>query len=106
METPANEPVVLQKTIYRSGMRYVELKLSGMASFAEVRVWRGHRWPDLERVWYARMRRWIPWFSLERQALRAVEYVAHAPPSTAERAALTREVRAAVNAHRAMAASR
>ena len=59
MEPHANEPEVFRKTIYRAGMSYVEVKLSGAAPLAEVRVWRGHRWPDLERVWYARMRSWM-----------------------------------------------
>jgi hypothetical protein len=42
--------------------------------FAEVRLWRGFRWPTLVVSYWAAVRRWIPWFSLRRQVLRAVEH--------------------------------
>ena len=60
--------------IYRHGDARVDLKIRANARFAHVRVWNGARWPKVEKTWRARVRGWIPWFSLERQVVRAVEY--------------------------------
>lgn len=60
--------------IYRHGDARVDLKIRPAAWFAHVRVWNGARWPKVERTYHARLRGWIPWFSLERQVVRAVEY--------------------------------
>ncbi|NIM51262.1 MAG: hypothetical protein GTN62_15080 [Gemmatimonadales bacterium] len=65
----------VHSTVYRDNTARVDVKLRASSWFAQVRVWRGRRWPDLERTWYARTRRWIPWFSLDHQVARAVEYV-------------------------------
>jgi hypothetical protein len=60
--------------IYRHGDARVDLKIRPKAWFAHVRVWNGARWPRVERTYHARLRGWIPWFPLERQVVRAVEY--------------------------------
>jgi len=65
----------IRVTVYRAASAHVDIKVRPGARFAEVRVWRGGRWPDLVSRSYARLRKWIPWFSLERQALRAMELV-------------------------------
>ena len=65
----------IRVTVYRAASAHVDIKVRPRARFAEVRVWRGSRWPDLVSRYYARLRRWIPWFSLERQALRAMEFM-------------------------------
>ena len=60
--------------IYKHGDARVDLKVHRQDWFAVIRVWDGARWPKVVRTWRARMRRWIPWFSLERQVVRAVEF--------------------------------
>lgn len=60
--------------IYRYGDARVDLKIRPGGWFARIRVWDGRRWPKVERIWRARLKPWIPWFSLERQVVRAVEY--------------------------------
>ncbi len=65
----------IRVTVYRAASAHVDIKARPGARFAEVRVWRGGRWPDLVSRSYARLRRWIPWFSLERQSLRAMEFM-------------------------------
>ena len=60
--------------IYKHGDARVDLKVHRRDCFAVIRVWDGARWPKVVRTWRARMRRWIPWFSLERQVVRAVEF--------------------------------
>lgn len=74
----SNKSNAIQATLYRHGAAHVDVKIRPSAWFATVRVWRGERWPDLERTWYARVRGWIPWFSLERQVWKAVAYLAQA----------------------------
>ena len=71
-----HEPMTeaIRAEIYRHGDARVDLRIRPDAWFAQVRVWNGVRWPKVERTWHARMRGWIPWFSLERQVVRAVEY--------------------------------
>ncbi len=66
----------IRLTLYRGSDSHLDLKVVPGARFAAIRLWRGRRWPNLERVWRARMRRWIPWFSPERQILRALQYIA------------------------------
>ncbi len=65
---------VTRTDIYRHGDARVDVKLRPDAWFAQVRVWNGARWPKVEKTWRARVKGWVPWFSLERQAVRAVEY--------------------------------
>ena len=65
----------IRVTVYRAASAHVDIKVRPGARFAQVRVWRGGRWPDLVSRSYARLRRWIPWFSLERQALKAMEFM-------------------------------
>ena len=60
--------------IYTHGDARVDLKAHPRDWFAVIRVWDGARWPKVVRTWRARMRRWVPWFSLEHQAVRAVEF--------------------------------
>ncbi len=60
--------------IYQYGDARVDLRIRPQAWFAVIRVWDGARWPKVVRTWRAKMRRWIPWFSLERQVVRAVEF--------------------------------
>lgn len=60
--------------IYRHGDARVDVKLPPDAWFAQVRVWSGARWPKVEKTWRGYVKGWVPWFSLERQAVRAVEY--------------------------------
>jgi hypothetical protein len=64
---------VTRTDIYRHGDARVDVKYRPGAWFAQVRVWNGARWPKVEKTWRARTKGWIPWFSLERQAVRAVE---------------------------------
>ena len=66
---------VLKTIVYREGAAYVEVRMRPGAWFGEVRVWRGARWPDLDRRWRGGMKWWIPWYSLEKQAMNAVRYV-------------------------------
>lgn len=68
---------VVRTVVYREGTAHVDIQARPGAWFGEVRIWRGDRWPELERRWYGRIRRWVPWHSLERQALRAVRYVSN-----------------------------
>ena len=69
-------PLTGQRTdIYRHGDLRVDLKVDPRGWFVRVRVWSGGRWPKRLRTYLAKNRRWIPWFSLERQAIRAVEHV-------------------------------
>ncbi len=60
--------------IYRHGDVAVDVKISDGGWFAVVRVWHGTRWPKVVRTWRVPLKRWLPWFSLQRQAVRAVEY--------------------------------
>ncbi len=60
--------------IYTHGDARVDLKVHPRDWFAVIRVWDGARWPKVVRTWRARTRRWVPWFSLEHQAVRAVEF--------------------------------
>ncbi len=73
MSTYKSEPV--RAVVYREGTAHVDIQARPGAWFGEVRVWRGARWPELERRWFGRIRRWLPWHSLERQALKAVRHV-------------------------------
>ncbi len=66
---------VLKAIVYREGTAYVEVCVRPGAWFGEVRVWRGTRWPDLVRRWRGGTKSWIPWYSLEEQAMKAVRYV-------------------------------
>ena len=65
---------VTRTDIYRHGDARVGVKFRPHAWFAQVRVWSGARWPKVEKTWRARVKGWVPWFSVERQAVRAVEY--------------------------------
>jgi hypothetical protein len=67
-------PDAVRATVFREGASHVDVKMPSSGWFGEVRAWRGQRWPDLEKVWYGRLKPWIPWFSLERQVLRAIEH--------------------------------
>jgi hypothetical protein len=67
-------PDDMRVDIYKHGDARVDLKTHPQDWFAVVRVWEGARWPKVVRTWRAKMRRWIPWFSLERQVVRAVEF--------------------------------
>ena len=60
--------------IYKHGNARVDLKVDSRDWLAVIRVWDGARWPKVVKTWRARMRRWVPWFSLEHQAIRAVEF--------------------------------
>ncbi len=79
--------------VYREGNAYVEIRVRPRGWFGEVRVWRGARWPKLDRRRHGAMKRWIPWYSLETQAMNAVRYVSNrdAMPLLA-----VKEVRAAI----------
>ncbi len=68
---------VHQAIVFREGTAHVDIRVRPGAWFGEVRVWRGARWPDLEKRWHGRMKSWIPWYSLEDQAVKAVRYVTH-----------------------------
>jgi hypothetical protein len=68
---------VLQAVVYREGTAHVDVRLGSGAWFGEVRVWRGARWPAIEKRWRGRVKGWIPWYSLEDQAIKAVRYVTH-----------------------------
>ncbi len=72
-----NDGRVLKTVVYREGTAHVEVRLRPGAWFGEVRVWRGARWPDLEKQWHGRVKSWIPWYSLENQAIKAVRHVTH-----------------------------
>jgi len=65
----------IRVTVFRTANVHVDVKLRSRGWFAEVRVWRGTRWPDLQARFVARIRGWLPWFSLRRQMHKAVEYV-------------------------------
>ncbi len=82
--------------IYRYGDTRVDVKRGRKAWFARVRVWSGGRWPRVERTWYARTRRWFPWFSLERQAVKAVEHANRKSHTFLPRQEVRRRVRAAL----------
>ena len=66
---------IIRVTVLRTANVHVDVKLRYPGWFAEVRVWRGTRWPDLQARLVARVRGWLPWFSLRRQMGKAVEYV-------------------------------
>ncbi len=83
--------------IYRRGDTRVDVKLRPRAWFARVRFWSGGRWPRVEKTWYARSRRWVPWFSLERQAVRAVEHANRRSHAFLPRDEVERQVRAALH---------
>ena len=72
--TPSDVKDIVRVTVHRTANWHVDVKVRPRARLAEIRAWRGERWPALEKTWHARMRWWIPWFSLKRQAVRAVEY--------------------------------
>lgn len=61
--------------VYRGSGEHVDIQMRPSAWFAEVRLWRGLRWPSLERRWLAATKPWVPWFSLERQVHRAVREI-------------------------------
>ena len=82
-------------TLYHGSDARLDVKLRPSSWFAQIRLWRGRRWPSLERTWYARMRPWIPWFSLERQALRAASYLADGTPPPDVARTIREEVRVA-----------
>lgn len=67
-------PEDIRIDIYTHGDARVDLKVHPRDWFAVIRVWDGARWPKVVRTWRARARRWVPWFSLEHQAVRAVEF--------------------------------
>lgn len=67
-------PEDIRMDIYTHGDARVDLKVHPRDWFAVIRVWDGARWPKVVRTWRARARRWVPWFSLEHQAVRAVEF--------------------------------
>lgn len=89
-------PDAVRATVFREGASHVDVKMPSSGWFGEVRAWRGQRWPDLEKVWYGRLKPWIPWFSLERQVLRAIEHVTQRPPTGADREAVRRRLRGAM----------
>jgi hypothetical protein len=66
---------MIRVTVLRTANVHVDVKLRPRGWFAEVRVWRGARWPELQTRLRARVRGWLPWFSLHHQVSRAVEYV-------------------------------
>jgi len=82
--------------IYRYGDTRVDVKLPPRAWFARVRLWSGGRWPHVEKTWYAGAHRWVPWFSLERQAVRAVEHANRRCHTFLSRKEVRRQVRAAL----------
>jgi hypothetical protein len=86
----------VQATLFRHGTSHVDVKLRPSAWFGVVRVWQGGRWPELEKIWYGRLRPWLPWFSIERQAVRAVEYVTQRPLIAADQTVVRRRLRAAL----------
>ncbi len=83
--------------IYRHGDTRVDVKFPAKGWFARIRVWNGARWPKLERTWYGRTRRWVPWFSLERQAVRAIEYANRRSSVRLPREEIKRQARAALD---------
>ena len=86
----------IRTEIYRYGDTRVDVKLRARAWFAQVRFWSGGRWPRVEKTWYARTRRWLPWFSLERQAVRAVEHANRRSHAFLPRDDVRRRVKAAI----------
>ncbi len=82
--------------IYRYRDTRIDVKLRPKAWFARIRLWSGGRWPRVEKTWYARARRWVPWFSLERQAVRAVEHANRRSHAFLPRDEVQRQVRAAL----------
>lgn len=87
---------VIRTTVFRQGASHVDVKLPLSGWFGVVRAWRGERWPDLEKVWYGRLKPWIPWYSLERQVLRAIEHVTQRPATKADRKAVQLKLRDAI----------
>ena len=72
---PTRMPLTGQRTdIYRQGDVSVDLKVEPGARLVRVRVWSGGRWKRVERTYLAKHGGWFPWFSVERQAARAIEY--------------------------------
>ncbi len=71
---PSDVTDPVRVTVHRTANWHVDVKVRPGARLAEIRAWRGDRWPDLQKKWHARMRWWIPWFTLNRQTVRAVEY--------------------------------
>ncbi|MCZ6857372.1 MAG: hypothetical protein O7F70_05190 [Gemmatimonadetes bacterium] len=67
-------PEDIRVDIYKHGDARVDVKVHPRDWFAVIRVWDGARWPKLIGTWRGKTRRWIPWFSLERQVVRAVEF--------------------------------
>lgn len=92
LPTSSDMKDTVRVTVHRTANWHVDVKVRPRARFAEIRAWRGKRWPDLQKTWRARMRWWIPWFSLRRQAARAVEYVSHYDEAYLTRDDLQRKV--------------
>lgn len=82
--------------IYRHADVRVDVKIGARGWFAVIRVWNGTRWPKVERTWRAGVKRWVPWFSLERQAVRAVEYANHRASVYLSREQIRKQVRDAL----------
>ncbi len=82
--------------IYRHGDLRVDVRISAKAWFAVVRVWHGARWPKVVRTWHVPLKRWWPWFSLGRQAVRAVEYANRRASVHVPRERIEEQVRAAL----------
>ncbi len=87
---------VTRADIYRHGDARVDVKLRPDAWFAQVRVWNGSRWPKVEKTWRGRVKGWVPWFSLERQAVRAVEYANRRSSVFMPREEIRKQVQAAL----------
>ena len=82
--------------IYRYGDVRVDVQVRPKAWMARVRFWSGRRWPRLEKTWYACTRRWLPWFSLERQAVKAIEYANYRSSAYLPRDEVRKHVRQAL----------
>jgi hypothetical protein len=82
--------------IYRYDDARVDLKMRPGEWFARIRVWDGGRWPRVRRTWHARLKPWIPWFSLERQVVRAVEYANRCASVYVPRKEIRKRVRGAL----------
>ncbi len=82
--------------IYRHGDVRVDVKISDGGWFAAVRVWHGTRWPKVVRTWHVPLKRWWPWFSLERQAVKAVEYANRRASVHVPRERISEQVRGAL----------
>ncbi len=96
-ETPRSPAdTVIRTTLHRGSATHVDLEIRPRAWFGRVRLWRGTRWPDLERTWFGSLRPWVPWFSLERQAVEAVAQALGSVPAAHVTRAVSLEVRAAV----------